>query len=79
MESNKVPLHTILTKMVRPVLTYVAFTIYILGSTAGLFMGKVNYDIWFSQIGTMVSMMISWYFAERSALKDPSKGSDTHE
>lgn len=61
-----------LSNSVRPILTYIAFTVYITTSTVGLFLGKLDYAIYFSQIGTMVGMMVSHYFATETALTDPN-------
>lgn len=62
---------TILTKAVRPVLTYFAFFFYISVSTYAVLAELIDFNLYFSQIGTMVSMMISFWFGERSALKSP--------
>ena len=56
---------------VRPILTYVFASMYILVSTWGVFAGKIEFPMYFAQIGTMVGMMVSFYFGEKSALKNP--------
>lgn len=61
----------ILTDTVRPVLTYIFAVMYIVISTWGVFIGKIEFSMYFAQIGTMVGMMISFYFGEKSALKNP--------
>ena len=57
---------------VRPILTYVFASMYILVSTWGVFIGQIEFPMYFAQIGTMVGMMVSFYFGEKSALKNPT-------
>lgn len=61
----------VLSDSVRPVLTYVFASLYIIVSTWGVFAGKIEFSMYFAQIGTMVGMMVSFYFGEKSALKSP--------
>jgi hypothetical protein len=56
---------------VRPFLTYMFAIIFITVSTWGVIVGKIEFPLFFSQIGTMVSMMVSFWFGEKSALKNP--------
>lgn len=56
-----------ITKSVRPVLTYLFATLYIAVSTWGVMVGKIEFQMYFAQVGTMVSMMVSFWFGERSA------------
>lgn len=56
---------------VRPILTYLFAVLYIAVSTWGVIIGKIEFSMYFAQIGTMVSMMISFWFGEKSALKNP--------
>ena len=56
---------------VRPILTYIFATMYIAVSTWGVMIGKIEFSMYFAQIGTMVGMMVSFYFGEKSALKNP--------
>lgn len=60
-----------LSDSVRPILTYVFATLYITVSTWGVMIGKIEFSMYFAQIGTMVGMMVSFYFGEKSALKNP--------
>ena len=62
----------LLSDGVRPILTYVFASMYILVSTWGVFIGQIEFTMYFAQIGTMVGMMISFYFGEKSALKNPT-------
>jgi len=59
---------------VRPILTYFSFFLFIGVSTYGVFAELIDFQLYFSQIGTMVSMMVSFWFGERSALKNPIGG-----
>ena len=61
-----------LSDSVRPILTYFFATLYIIVSTWGVFAGKIEFQMYFAQIGTMVGMMISFWFGEKSALKNPN-------
>lgn len=61
-----------LSDSVRPVLTYCFATLYIVVSTWGVFAGKIEFSMYFAQIGTMVGMMVSFWFGEKSALKNPN-------
>lgn len=61
-----------LSDSVRPVLTYCFAMLYIIVSTWGVFADKIEFSMYFAQIGTMVGMMVSFWFGEKSALKNPS-------
>lgn len=61
-----------LSDSVRPVLTYFFAVLYIAVSTWGVAIGKIEFQMYFAQIGTMVGMMISFWFGEKSALKNPN-------
>ena len=61
----------VMTDNVRPILTYVFASIYILTSTYGVIAGLIDFSIYFAQIGTMVGMIVSFWFGETSALKNP--------
>lgn len=63
-----------LSDSVRPVLTYLFAFLYIGVSTWGVMIGKIEFSMYFAQIGTMVGMMVSFWFGEKSALKNPSTG-----
>ena len=65
-----------LADSVRPVLTYFFAIVYMSVSTYGVFVDKIDFTIYFSQIGTLVGMMIAFWFGERSALKNPNGGSN---
>jgi hypothetical protein len=56
---------------VRPILTYLFAVLYIGVSTWGVMIGKIEFSMYFAQIGTMVGMMVSFWFGEKSALKNP--------
>lgn len=56
-----------ITKSVRPILTYLFAVLYISVSTWGVMVGKIEFQMYFAQVGTMVSMMVSFWFGERSA------------
>jgi len=60
-----------LSDSVRPILTYLFAVLYIVVSTWGVWIGKIEFQIYFAQVGTMVGMMVSFWFGEKSALKDP--------
>ena len=64
----------ILSESVRPILTNYFAVVYMSVSTNGVFVGKIDFTIYFSQIGTLVGMMIAFWFGERSALKNPNGG-----
>ena len=66
----------ILSEGVRPILTYFFAVVYMSVSTYGVFVGKIDFTIYFSQIGTLVGMMIAFWFGERSALKNPNGGKE---
>jgi hypothetical protein len=51
---------------------------YILVSTWGVFAGQIEFPMYFAQIGTMVGMMVSFYFGEKSALKNPMSGNNAN-
>lgn len=55
-----------ITTSVRPVLTYLFAVLYIVVSTWGVMVGKIEFAMYFAQVGTMVSMMVSFWFGERS-------------
>lgn len=55
-----------ITKSVRPILTYLFAAIYITVSSWGVVIGKIEFAMYFAQVGTMVSMIISFWFGERS-------------
>lgn len=65
-----------LSESVRPILTYFFAVVYMSVSTYGVFVGKIDFTIYFSQIGTLVGMMIAFWFGERSALKNPNGGKE---
>lgn len=66
----------VLSESVRPILTYFFAVVYMSVSTYGVFVGKIDFTIYFSQIGTLVGMMIAFWFGERSALKNPNGGKE---
>lgn len=70
------PWYEITIKLVRPVLTYGIFFIFVVASTVAAFYGLLDFGLYQSQIGTMVGMIVSFWFGERSALKKPG-GDDT--
>jgi len=55
-----------ITTSVRPILTYLFAVLYIVVSTWGVMVGKIEFAMYFAQVGTMVSMMVSFWFGERS-------------
>lgn len=57
---------------VRPIITYIFAITYMVISTWGVAIGKIEFSMYFAQIGTMVGMMISFWFGEKSALKNPN-------
>ena len=59
-----------------PILTYFFAVVYMSVSTYGVFVGKIDFTIYFSQIGTLVGMMIAFWFGEKSALKNPNGGKE---
>lgn len=65
-----------LSGSVRPILTYFFAVVYMSVSTYGVFVGKIDFTIYFSQIGTLVGMMIAFWFGEKSALKNPNGGKE---
>lgn len=64
----------LLSDSVRPILTYLFALLYIIVSTWGVVIGKIEFSMYFAQIGTMVGMMVSFWFGEKSALKNPTTG-----
>ena len=64
------------TTSVRPVLTYIFAIFYIAVSTWGVMAGKIEFAMYFAQVGTMVSMMISFWFGERSTKNSRSPDVD---
>ena len=69
-------LFRVLSEGVRPILTYFFAVVYMSVSTYGVLVGKIDFTIYFSQIGTLVGMMIAFWFGERSALKNPNGGKE---
>lgn len=65
------PWYEIAIKLVRPMITYAIFFIFVVASTIAAFKGILDFNLYLSQIGTMVSMLLSYWFGERSALKKP--------
>lgn len=63
-----------ITSSVRPVLTYLFAVLYIVVSTWGVIVGKIEFSMYFAQVGTMVSMMVSFWFGERKSIKEQSGG-----
>lgn len=61
-----------ITSSVRPILTYLFAVVYIVVSTWGVIVGKIEFSMYFAQVGTMVSMMVSFWFGERKSLKEQS-------
>ena len=61
----------LISESVRPVLTYFGFLVYIITLTLGVFMGHLSWSIYVAQVGGLVSIMIGFWFGERSALKNP--------
>ena len=66
----------VLSEGVRPILTYFFAVVYMSVSTYGVLVNKIDFAIYFSQIGTLVGMMIAFWFGERSALKNPKEGKE---
>ena len=66
----------VLSEGVRPILTYFFAVVYMGVSTYGVLVDKIDFTIYFSQIGTLVGMMIAFWFGERSALKNPNGGKE---
>jgi hypothetical protein len=66
----------VLSEGVRPILTYFFAVVYMSVSTYGVLVNKIDFAIYFSQIGTLVGMMIAFWFGERSALKNPMGGKE---
>ena len=56
----------VLSEGVRPILTYFFAVVYMGVSTYGVLVDKIDFTIYFSQIGTLVGMMIAFWFGERS-------------
>lgn len=61
-----------LSDSVRPVLTYFIVTLYVIAATVAAFNGSIRWDMWFAQIGTMAVSITSYWFGEKSALKNPN-------
>jgi hypothetical protein len=40
--------------------------------------GRIEFSMYFAQIGTMVGMMVSFWFGEKSALKNPLGAQDVN-
>ena len=66
----------VLSEGVRPILTYFFAVVYMSVSTYGVLVDKIDFAIYFSQIGTLVGMMIAFWFGKRSALKNPKEGKE---
>lgn len=67
------PWYEIVIKLVRPVLTYAVFFVFVVASTAAALNGSLDFNLYLSQVGTLVSMLTSFWFGERSALKKPGQ------
>jgi hypothetical protein len=67
-----------LSDSVRPILTYLFALLYISVSTWAVMVGRIEFSMYFAQIGTMVGMMVSFWFGEKSALKNPLGAQDAN-
>ncbi len=61
------------TRLVRPVLTFGITGIFNITLLVGLFTGKVSFQEYLTTLAPINSMLIGFWFGERSALKDPKK------
>ncbi len=62
-----------LTRSVRPILTFGITAVFNITLLAGLFTGKASFQDYLSTLAPINSMLIGFWFGERSALKDPRK------
>ncbi len=62
-----------LSQAVRPILTFGIAGMFNVAMLIGLFTGKVSFQEYLQALGPTNSMLIGFWFGERSALKDPRK------
>jgi len=62
-----------LSKMVRPAITFFVVGSFNVALLVGLFTGKVSFQEYMSTLAPINSMLLGFWFGERSALKDPKK------
>ncbi len=62
-----------LSKMVRPLITFFVVGAFNGALLVGLFTGKVSFQEYMSTLAPINSMLLGFWFGERSALKDPRK------
>lgn len=59
---------------VRPVLTFFVAGVFNVALLAGLVVSKVSFQDYITTLAPINSMLLGFWFGERSALKDPTKG-----
>ncbi|NPB04514.1 MAG: hypothetical protein GXO39_08925 [Thermotogae bacterium] len=62
-----------LSKMVRPVITFLVVGSFNTALLVGLLTGEVSFREYMSTLAPINSMLLGFWFGERSALKDPRK------
>ena len=58
-----------ISSSVRPIMTYFIVVVYMIASTYAAIMNKIEWSLWFAQVGTMAVSIISYWFGERSVSK----------
>lgn len=59
---------------VRPVLTFAVTGVFNVALLVGLVLNQVSFQEYITTLAPMNSMLLGFWFGERSALKDPRKG-----
>ncbi len=61
------------SQLVRPTLTFAITEMFNVAMLVGLFTGKVSFQEYLTTLAPVNSMLLGFWFGERSALKDPRK------
>jgi len=64
---------TNLSSIIRPLLTLWITLLFTVTLTVGLILKKLSFSDYITTMGPIMSMLIGFWFGERSALKDPKK------
>jgi len=62
-----------LSKMVRPIITFLVVGAFNSALLVGLFTGEISLKEYMSTLAPVNSMLLGFWFGERSALKDPRR------
>lgn len=65
--------------LVRPYLTLFIATTYTVALTWAVFVGKLDVKDYMTSVGSVNSMIVGFWFAEKAALRDPNTSSKKSE